>query len=88
MDGQATIVKAESHSKQRQIGVDIYRILCCFCITTVHLFGYSDFLEISGLTITNRIIAEVISAINVIGTNGFIFISGYYLSSKGTDKVQ
>lgn len=84
MDSQATIVKAESHPEQRQIGVDIYRILCCFCITTVHLFGYSDFLEISGLTLTNRIIAEVISAINVIGTNGFIFISGYYLSSKGT----
>ena len=72
-------------AKERQTGVDLYKILCCFLITTIHLFGYSDFLSIKELTTANFIVAGIISSANIIGTSGFVFISGYYLSGKGTN---
>ena len=43
-------------AKERQIGVDLYKILCCFLITTIHLFGYSDFLSIQELTTANYVL--------------------------------
>ena len=48
------------------------------------MFGYSNFLQIEEITSQNLVLASFITAINRIGTSGFIFISGYYLSGKGT----
>lgn len=70
--------------KERQAGIDIYKILCCFLITTIHLFGYSEFLSAESITVPNFIVAGLLTAANRIGTSGFVFISGYYLSDKGT----
>ena len=70
--------------KERQAGIDFYKILCCFPITTIHLFGYSEFLLNESITVPNFMVAVLLSAANRIGTSGFVFISGYYLSDKGT----
>lgn len=78
------VQKVEDTLTDRQIGIDIYKILCCFLITTIHLFGYSDFLSIEDINRTNFIVAGVISSANIVGTSGFIFITGYFLCESGT----
>lgn len=67
----------------RQIGIDIYKIFCCFLITTIHLFGYSNFLAIEDISFTNYIVVGLISSANIIGTSGFVFITGYFLCENG-----
>lgn len=42
--------KVEDTLTDRQTGVDIYKIFCCFLITTIHMFGYSKFLEIENIS--------------------------------------
>lgn len=68
----------------RAIGIDLFKILCCFLITTIHMFEYSGFLYIGEISPANAGFVSLIMAINRIGTSGFVFISGYYLSTKGT----
>ena len=48
------------------------------------MFGYSNFIQIEEISSTNLIFTSFITGINRIGTSGFILISGYYLSGKGT----
>lgn len=68
----------------RNIGIDIYKIFCCFLITTIHLFGYSNFLSIEDISLANFTVVGMISSVNIIGTSGFVFITGYYLCENGT----
>ena len=74
----------DRRSFDRQTGIDIYKIFCCFLITTIHLFGYSNFLSIEGISSANYIAVGLISSANIIGTSGFVFITGYFLCEKGT----
>ena len=79
MNKQIAISKTDRH-----IGIDIYKIFCCFLITTIHLFGYSNFLLTEDISFANFTVAGLISSANIIGTSGFVFITGYYLCENGT----
>lgn len=79
MSKQITISKTDRH-----IGIDMYKIFCCFLITTIHLFGYSNFLSIEDISLANFTVVGLISSANIIGTSGFVFITGYYLCENGT----
>ena len=76
--------KVEESIADRRIGIDFYKIFCCFLITTIHLFGYSDFLSIEDISLANFIVVGGISSANIVGTSGFVFITGYFLCTKGT----
>ena len=80
---QSTISKTVRQT-DRHIGIDMYKIFCCFLITTIHLFGYSNFLSIEDISLANFTAVGLISSANIIGTSGFVFITGYYLCEKGT----
>lgn len=69
-------------TKPRNIGIDFYKILCSFFITMIHLLGYSNLLASADITKSNFVFAGLIEAASIIGVNGFVLISGYYLSAN------
>ena len=68
--------KVEESIADRRIGIDFYKIFCCFLITTIHLFGYSDFLLIEDISLANFIVVGGISSANI-GMNSNCNIEGY-----------
>lgn len=64
--------------KERNIGLDILRILSMFLITARHYIGYSEVEGILGFS-ANGIIVNVLSAFCVTAANIFVLISGYFL---------
>lgn len=69
----STIVK-----KERNIGLDILRILSMFLITARHYIGYSEVAGVLGFS-ANGILVNALSAISVTAANIFVLISGYFL---------
>ena len=47
------------------------------------MFGYSKFLTIEDIGFANYIVVGLISSANIIGTSGFVFITGYFLCENG-----
>ncbi|MBR5321485.1 MAG: acyltransferase [Clostridia bacterium] len=65
--------------KERNIGLDILRILAMFLITARHYLGYSGVIDTIGFSTANGIIANVLSAFTITAPNLFVLISGYFL---------
>lgn len=65
--------------KERNIGLDILRILSMFLITARHYIGYSGVTESLGFSSLNGIFVNVLSVTVIPATNIFVLISGYFL---------
>ena len=70
--------------KERNISLDIYRLLCMFLITTIHIFGYSNLIAEIPWTHLNFYIVDFIKVLQLFSINGFIMISAYFLVDKTT----
>lgn len=65
--------------KERNIGLDILRILAMFLITARHYLGYSGVIDTIGFSSVNGVLANVLSAFTTTAPNLFVLISGYFL---------
>ena len=65
--------------KERRISLDLYRILCMFLITTVHIDGYSKLLRVIDLGHYNFYLLNVLSVFQRFSITGFVLISAYFL---------
>ena len=70
--------------KERNYGLDLYRILCMFLITTIHIFGYSNITEAVPYTHLNFYFINFIKVLQTFSISGFVLISAYFLVS---DKI-
>lgn len=69
--------------KSRNHSLDLYRILCMFLITTIHIIGYS---EISPTNSFNAFLIDFIEVLQHFSISGFTLISGYFLIGKVSTK--
>lgn len=70
--------------KKRLIGLDIYRLICMFLITTIHIIGYSDLSTSINYTHFNFYLINFIKAFQTFAISGFVLISAYFLISANT----
>ena len=76
--------------KERQVNIEILRILSMFLIVLGHCWfhgfkshGYEDVFDVSStLGIFNYISMELLWIISTIGVNCFVFITGYFMVNK------
>jgi hypothetical protein len=68
--------------KKRHVSLDVYRLLCMFLITTIHIFGYSGVLAHIPHTNVNFYLVSVIDALQHFAINGFVMLSAYFLVNK------
>lgn len=69
---------------KRNISLDLYRVLCMFLITTIHIVGYSDLEGAISDNHFNFYLILVLQVIQKIAINGFVLISAYFLVSVKT----
>lgn len=69
---------------KRNISLDLYRILCMFLITTIHIVGYSNLTDVIPHNHFNSYVILVLQVFQKIAINGFILISAYFLVSAKT----
>lgn len=68
--------------KTRNVALDLYRILCMFLITTIHMINYAGLVvEVPGGHI-NYWLLNGIQVLQVFSISGFTMISAYYLVDK------
>ena len=68
--------------KERNYGLDLYRICCMFLITTIHILGYSNITEAVPYTNFNFYLIYLIKVLQSFSISGFVLISAYFLVSK------
>ena len=71
--------------KVRNNALDLYKILCMFLITTIHIIGYS---KISPTDTFNAFIVDVLEVLQFFSISGFTLITGYFLVEKRTTKTK
>ena len=70
--------------KERNYSLDIYRLLCMFLITTIHIIGYSDLITFIPWNHLNFYIVEFINVLQFFSISGFTLISAYFLVETTT----
>ncbi len=70
--------------KKRVVGLDIYRLICMFLITTIHIIGYSDLSTTVNYTHYNFYVVNLIKTFQTFAVSGFVLISAYFLISSNT----
>jgi surface polysaccharide O-acyltransferase-like enzyme len=65
--------------KERNYSLDLYRIICMFLITTIHIFGYSNIMDSVSYTDFNFYFINFIKTLQSFSINGFVLISAYFL---------
>lgn len=75
--------------KQRNFSLDLYRLLCMYLITCIHIFGYSNMVELLHHTNPNYYLLNFVETLEAFAINGFVLISAYFLvkSSWSINKV-
>lgn len=68
--------------RERNYALDLYRLLCMFLITTIHILGYSNLIDYIPWTHINFYIVEIIKVLQFFSINGFIMISSYFLIER------
>lgn len=68
--------------KTRNTALDVYRILCMFLITTIHIINYSGLMEALPDRHLNFWLVNGIQVLQVFSISGFTLISSYYLVDK------
>ncbi len=68
--------------KDRNISIDIYRILCMFLITTIHIISYSGLITFIPQTHLNFYIVNIIQTFQSFSISGFTMISAYFLIDR------
>lgn len=68
--------------KTRNTALDIYRILCMFLITTIHIINYSDLVNAIPEGHLNFWLVNGIQVLQVFSISGFTLISSYYLVDR------
>ncbi|MBQ9117946.1 MAG: hypothetical protein IJY11_01950 [Clostridia bacterium] len=69
--------------KERHYGLDLYRILCMFLITTIHI-DYVDMISFTPYTHFNFYLVSLIKTLQTFSISGFVLISAYFLIEKKT----
>lgn len=68
--------------KTRNVALDVYRILCMFLITTIHIINYSGLISVVPSGHLNFWLLNGIQVLQVFSISGFTLISAYYLVDK------
>ena len=68
--------------KTRNVALDVYRILCMFLITTIHIINYSGLISAVPRGHLNFWLLNGIQVLQVFSISGFTLISAYYLVDK------
>lgn len=68
--------------KTRNISLDIYRILCMFLITTIHIIGYSNLEKLVPLNHINFYVINIINVLQIFSISGFTLVSAYFLVNQ------
>lgn len=68
--------------KKRNLSLDIYRILCMFLITTIHIVNYSNLMDHIHGTHLNFWLINCVKVLQIFSISGFTLISAYYLVDK------
>lgn len=68
--------------KTRNTALDLYRILCMFLITTIHIINYSELMGKLSDHHVNFWLANGIQVLQVFSISGFTLISSYYLVDR------
>ena len=71
--------------KVRNNSLDLYKILCMFLITTIHIIGYS---RISPANTLNAFLIDFLEVLQYFSISGFTLITGYFLVEKRTTKTK
>ncbi len=71
---------SNNHSS-RNIGIDLFRLLCMFLITSIHL-EYTNISDVVSSCRVDSLSLTFLNTLQLVGINGFMLISAYYLSSK------
>ena len=69
-------------SQNRNIGIDVLRILSIVLITVIHYISYSDILDKDALLGGNKVLLLFFSALSTAAVNIFVLITGYFQSQK------
>lgn len=64
---------------ERNYGLDIYRLLCMFLITSIHL-GYTNIYTLIPSNSINYFFAKILKILQLFGVNGFVLISSFHLN--------
>lgn len=62
--------------KERNVSLDLYRMLCMFLITTIHMIGYSG---LTSTTPVNTFLLKLICTLQRFSISGFTLITAYFL---------
>lgn len=63
----------------RNNSLDLYKIICMFLITTIHIIGYS---QLSPTNTVNAFLVDFIEVLQYFSISGFTLIAGYFLVEK------
>lgn len=68
--------------KERQLGLDILRIISMLLITVIHYIAYSGVEQNSNITTYNKIILAALGGLATVAVNIFVLITGYFQCEK------
>lgn len=71
--------KSQKYNKERNIGLDILRILSMFMILILHLLGKSGMLVKENNNQAYYLIYNLMEALSIVAVNCYVLISGYFL---------
>ena len=71
--------------RARNNSLDLYKILCMFLITTIHIIGYSG---ISPTNTFNAFLVDFLEVLQYFSISGFTLITGYFLVDKKSTKAK
>lgn len=69
--------------KERNNSLDLYRVLCMFLITTIHIIGYGNLMPSNSV---NAFLVDLIEVLQYFSISGFTLISGFFLVNKTSTK--
>ena len=73
--------------QNRSVSLDLYRLLCMFLITTIHITGYSGLGQSISPQHINFYLVNLLSTLQRFSVAGFVLISAYFLAdASGTTK--
>ncbi len=74
----------------RNVSLDLYRLLCMFLVTTIHMFSYSQTLELGLIPSThaNFYAVSLLTALQPLALNGFVMLASYFLVNKSNTVKQ
>jgi len=80
-------MQQKEHFKGRNYWIDLYRLLCMFLITTIHIIGYSHLTNAISPGHFNVYAISILQTLQHFSISGFTLISAYFLvTCESTEK--